>query len=52
MTGKQINSVTSGDYLPGSYQIGLPASDLSAGTYYLIARINGEILNIPFVIVR
>ncbi len=52
INGRQVKSIANANYSAGTYEFDFNSSNLSSGTYYLVAKTNNNSTQIPIVIVK
>ncbi len=52
LNGKQIASLINSNIMPGSYSYNFTTSDYVSGNYFIIAKIAGETVKMPLLIVK
>lgn len=51
-TGKEVSLLVNGAVAPGEYEISVSNTDIPAGTYFIVATINGNTTSLPMTIVK
>lgn len=51
-TGKEVSLLVNGAVAPGEYEISVSNADIPAGTYFIVATINGNTTSLPMTIVK
>jgi len=51
-SGRTVKTISNKSFEPGTYTFDLNSSDISSGTYYVIAKSNGYSTQLPLVVVK